>query len=49
MSPRRVKVLGYSGSDLIVTRAGEPALGDGDQVVITQLREGGAGARVVVR
>jgi RND family efflux transporter MFP subunit len=49
MSPRTVRVLGYAGSDLIVAPAGEPALRDGDQVITTQLREGGAGARVLLR
>lgn len=49
MSPRRVQVLGYSGSDLIVAAAGQPTLRDGDLVITTQLREGGAGARVVLR
>ena len=38
-----------AGADLIVSPAGEPALRDGDQVITTQLREGGAGARVLVR
>jgi RND family efflux transporter MFP subunit len=49
MSPRRIAVVGYSGPDLLVASAGEPPIRDGDQVVITQLREGGAGARVIVR
>lgn len=46
---RRVRILGYSGNYLIVGNAGEPAVRDGDAIVITQLREGGAGARVSVR
>ncbi|UCG71633.1 MAG: efflux RND transporter periplasmic adaptor subunit [Chromatiales bacterium] len=49
MSPRQVKVAGYSGADLLVTNAGDPAIRDGDQVVVTQLREAGAGAQVTVR
>ena len=48
MSARAVQVVGYAGSDLIVAPAGEPPLQDGDLVVTTQLREGGAGARVMV-
>lgn len=49
MSPRKVEIVGYSGADLLVTNAVEPAIRDGDQVVITQLREAGAGARVMLR
>ena len=49
MSERRVRVVGYTGSDILFESAGSPALRDGDRVVITQLREGGAGARVSVR
>lgn len=49
MSPRTVKVLGYAGTGLIVAPDGEPALRDGDRLITTQLREGGAGARVLVR
>ena len=49
MSPRAVRVLGYSGSDVFLVSDGEPAIMDGDDIVITQLREGGAGVRVVLR
>lgn len=49
MSPRRVEIASYSGADLLITTRGEPAIRDGDQVVITQLREGGAGAQVMLR
>ncbi|MDJ0928168.1 MAG: efflux RND transporter periplasmic adaptor subunit [Gammaproteobacteria bacterium] len=49
MSPRTVRVLGYAGSDIFLASDGEPAIVDGDNIVITQLREGGAGVRVVLR
>ena len=49
LSPRQVEIAGYSGAELLVSAAGEPAIRDGDQVVITQLREAGAGALVTVR
>ncbi len=49
LSPRQVEVLGYAGAELILKNAGEAPIQDGDQVVITKLREGGAGARVVLR
>ena len=49
MSPRTVRVVGYSGSDVFLVSNGEPAIADGDDIVINQLREGGAGVRVVLR
>lgn len=49
LSPRQVEVLGYAGAELILKNAGDTPIQDGDQVVITKLREGGAGARVVLR
>lgn len=49
MSPRRIRLLGYSGSDLLFVSDGEPAIRDGDQIITTQLREGGAGALVETR
>ncbi len=49
MEARRVTVAGYAGQDILfVPGAGEP-VADGDQVVITQIREGGAGIRVDIR
>jgi hypothetical protein len=42
-------VRGYAGDELLVASAGEPALRDGDQVIVTQLREGGTGALVQAR
>lgn len=49
MSPRRILIQGYSGSDMLFTSAGEPAIRDGDLIITTQLREGGTGAKVSVR
>ncbi|MGI9292300.1 MAG: efflux RND transporter periplasmic adaptor subunit [Gammaproteobacteria bacterium] len=44
-----VKIHGHAGDDILFTSAGEPQLNDGDKVVITQIREGGAGIKVEVR
>lgn len=49
MELREINVLGYTGNDMLFESAGEVAIADGDQVVITQIREGGAGIRVEVR
>lgn len=46
LAARRVKVEGRSGSDVLLSSAGEPGLQDGDLVVISQLREAGPGSRV---
>jgi multidrug efflux pump subunit AcrA (membrane-fusion protein) len=46
---RNVKVEGYAGDDILFVAAGEPALRDGDKVVTTQIREGGAGVKVEIR
>ena len=42
-------VQGYAGEDVLFVSAGEPRLRDGDKVITTQIREGGAGIRVEVR
>lgn len=49
LAARRVRVVGYSGNDILFVADGDPGLADGDQVVTTQLREAGSGVRVVVR
>ncbi len=49
MESREINVLGYTGNDMLFESAGEVPIVDGDQVVITQIREGGAGIRVEVR
>ncbi len=49
MESREINVLGYTGNDMLFESAGEVPIADGDQVVITQIREGGAGIRVEVR
>jgi len=46
---RTIKVEGYAGDDILFSSAGEPAVDDGDQVVITQIREGGEGVKVEIR
>jgi len=48
-SARPVKVLGYAGDDMLFESRGEPAIREGDQVVITQIREGGEGVKVEIR
>jgi RND family efflux transporter MFP subunit len=49
LEARPVKVHGYAGEDVLFSSAGEPPVIDGDKVVITQIREGGAGIKVEVR
>lgn len=49
MEERRVEVVGYTGDDILFVPAGNPAVVDGDQLITTQIREGGAGIRVEVR
>ncbi len=49
MEARRIRVAGYAGDDILFVPAGAPEVADGDQVVITQIREGGSGIRVEVR
>ena len=44
-----VKIHGYAGDEVLFTSAGEPVINDGDKVVITQIREGGAGIKVEIR
>jgi RND family efflux transporter MFP subunit len=46
---RDIKVIGYAGNDILFRSAGDIPVADGDQVVITQIREGGAGILVDVR
>ncbi|MEZ5562101.1 MAG: efflux RND transporter periplasmic adaptor subunit [Gammaproteobacteria bacterium] len=49
LAERRIEVLGHDGSRIIFRSAGEPVLVDGDRVVTTQLREAGAGVKVIDR
>ena len=49
LEARRIRVHGYAGDDMLFSSAGEPGINDGDKVVITQIREGGAGIKVEVR
>lgn len=49
MEAHKIEVLGYAGDDILFRSAGEPAIVDGDKVVITQIREGGAGIKVEIR
>ncbi|MEE4184874.1 MAG: efflux RND transporter periplasmic adaptor subunit [Gammaproteobacteria bacterium] len=49
MEERRIEVVGYTGDEILFVPAGDPAVVDGDQVITTQIREGGAGIRVDVR
>lgn len=49
LAPRTVRVLGYTGNEVLLRSSGDPPLRDGDQIVTTQLREAGPGSRVSVR
>ena len=49
LAERRIKVHGFSGTNMLVSSSGDPLLMDGDIVVTTQLREAGAGVKVEVR
>jgi multidrug efflux system membrane fusion protein len=49
LAARPIIVQGYAGEDVLFTSAGEPAINDGDQVITTQIREGGAGIKVEIR
>jgi multidrug efflux pump subunit AcrA (membrane-fusion protein) len=46
---RRVAVVGYSGTDILFREQPDYPIADGELIVTTQIREGGAGARVAVR
>lgn len=48
MAERRIQIQGYDGANLLFTSAGDPPVTEGDLIVTTQLREGGAGAKVEV-
>jgi RND family efflux transporter MFP subunit len=48
LSARPVTIHGYAGEEVLFSSAGEPVINDGDKVVITQIREGGAGIKVEV-
>jgi RND family efflux transporter MFP subunit len=45
---RTIEVKGYAGDDILFIPAGNPAIADGDKVVSTQIREGGAGVKVEI-
>lgn len=45
---RSIEVKGYAGDDILFVPAGNPAIADGDKVVSTQIREGGAGVKVEI-
>ncbi len=49
MSPRKVQILGRSGTELLFVSDGEPRIVDGDTIIVTQLREAGSGARISLR
>lgn len=46
---RQVDVVGYSGTQMLFRARREYPIEDGDLIVTTQIREGGAGAKVAVR
>lgn len=45
----RIEVVGRSGDDILFRNKGASSVVDGDQLVITQIREGGEGIKVEVR
>jgi len=49
LARRAVQILGYAGNEALLRSAGDPPVRDGDRIVITQLREAGSGAKVLVR
>ena len=49
LAARSIEILGYAGSDIIFRGSGEESIEAGDRIVTTQVREGGPGAKVVVR
>jgi RND family efflux transporter MFP subunit len=49
LQARRIRIQGYSGTNILFSSAGEPGIDDGDLIVTTQLREAGVGAKVEVR
>ncbi len=49
ISAREIEILGYAGTDIVFRSEKEPVIIAGDQVVITPVRDGGPGARVLVR
>lgn len=49
LQARRVQVVGRAGQSLYLRSTGEPAIAEGEPIVITQLSEAGPGARVVLR
>ena len=49
LAARPIIVHGYAGEDVLFSSAGEPVINDGDKVITTQIREGGAGIKVEVR
>jgi len=49
MEPRDIVVRGYDGDTLLFEPTAGMQINDGDQIVTTQIREGGAGIRVEIR
>jgi multidrug efflux system membrane fusion protein len=49
LAERRIVIHGYSGSTLYFTGHEATPIRDGDRIVVTQLREAGTGARVLIR
>ncbi|MCP4000917.1 MAG: efflux RND transporter periplasmic adaptor subunit [Gammaproteobacteria bacterium] len=49
LEARPIKVHGYAGEDVLFSSAGQPPINNGDKVVTTQIREGGAGIKVEIR
>lgn len=49
LAERRIRVEGFSGTNILFSSAIEPRVSEGDLLVTTQLREAGIGAKVEVR
>jgi len=49
LESRRIRIQGYTGTNMLFSSAGEPGINDGDLIVTTQVREAGVGAKVEIR
>lgn len=49
LEERKIRVQGYTGTNILFSSVGGPGINDGDLIVTTQVREAGIGAKVEVR
>jgi len=48
LEERRIRIQGYSGTNMLFSSADDPGIKDGDLIVTTQVREAGVGAKVEI-